>query len=282
MKGSQIISLILRSVFSLSFFLGVVLLGINIFGLTQNIRKDGLGNDDHEKLRFIPEKVWSFEDSVGALEKIRDVKDPISYALRANQVVHNSLVHVEWTKVDPASYRQLIPLWENYFLYALGKFTELPQFQRYHFSDYKRSFERGIGICGDAAIALSSILDENRIKNDIVSFGGHVIVEIEVQEGTRRLLDPDFGIDLGVSLKELTKDATIAREIYLNAGYTNREVDYLFNIYTRKYTIFGNTFDFMKLRYIFERASYALKWPFPIVLIALSIWFLSRSPRHSN
>lgn len=254
---------------------GLALMTVNIYGLTQSIRKSGLGETDQEQLRFLPEKVWTYSQSLNAIDDLGSVQTRRALAERANQIIHNSLIHVEWERVDPEEYRQLVPFWENYFLWAVGRFTNLPQFERYHYSDYRRSIRRGIGICGDASTALSSVLDRYKVPNRIVSFDGHVIVEYEMENGDQYLIDPDFGVSLGTSLESLKADADKVRTKYLLAGYSEREVSYLFQAYERRYSIFDDTYHFMTKRYLFEKTSYVLKWLLPAGLILISsIWIL--------
>jgi hypothetical protein len=183
------------------------------------------------------------------------------------------LVHIEWDKVDPVEYRQLVPIWENYFLWGIGMFSGLPQFERYHYANYERNIKRGIGICGDASTVLSSVLDQYQIPNRIVSFDGHVIVEYEREDGKRQLLDPDYGISLGLSLEDLMERPEQIRDLYLTAGYSNIQVNGLITIYKRGFALFDNTYNFMALRYIFEKVSYIAKWVLPLLLILLSLGY---------
>lgn len=261
------------------FLAGASLMGLNFYGLSQELRRPGLGIDDHSQLRFLPERVWAYEESIGRLDQLSqlDSKDEIVYA--ANQIIHDSLVHVDWLRVDPNEYRQLIPPWENYFLFVIGRFSGLPQFERYHFSDYRRSIERGIGICGDFSMVLSQVLALHDIPSKIVSFDGHVVVEYVTQAGVPIILDPDFGVVVKLSHLELEDRMKKVKRTYLDAGYTKSEVDYLFEIYTKNYTLFNDTYDFMSKRYIFERVSYALKWVLPIGMIVFSViglWILRK------
>lgn len=265
-----------------SLCLGAALLSINLFGLSQSIRKPGLGVTDHFQLRFVPEKVQSYEESIDAIEKLSALLTNNELAEQANKVTHHSLVHIDWPRVDPVEYRQLIPIWENYFLYTLGKHSGLPQFERYHYADYKRNIRRGIGICGDASTVLSSILDIYSIPNQIVSFQGHVIVEYTDEDGNQLLLDPDFGVSLGLTLEELVNNPESARAVYTKAGYRKAEVDYLLGIYYRKYAYFDDTYQFMTKRYIFEDTSYTLKWILPILLLLLSALYLYRNHKVKN
>ncbi len=265
-----------------SLLIGSMLLGANIFGLTQSLRKPGLGVTDHEQLRFIPEVVWSYSKSLDEIESLQRLDSREEIAEQANTIINRSLVHIDWERVDSIEYRQLVPFWENYFLWAIGRFTDLPQFNRYHYADYRRSLQRGIGICGDASTALSSVMDRFNVPNEIISFKGHVIVEYEAENGVRALLDPDFGVSLGTSLQNLERNNAKVRERYLAAGYSEREINYLFEAYDRDYVIFDDTYHFMTQRYLFEKASYFLKWLLPFVLIFVPIFWAYRIRSRGN
>ncbi|GGY80148.1 hypothetical protein GCM10007071_29340 [Marinobacter zhanjiangensis] len=250
--------------------IGIILLSINLYGLTQHIRKPGLGVSDHEQLRFIPDEVWSYQESMTAIDQLGRIDDRNQLAETANNVVNQSLVHVDWKRVDPQEYRQLVPIWENYFLWAIGQFSGLPQFERYHYADYRRNIRRGIGICGDASTILSSVMDRYDVPNRIISFRGHVIVEYQDESGDHYLMDPDFGVSLDTSLKGLLRDPESFKHRYLSAGYSEGEIDYLFEAYAKGYSIFEDTYHFMTLRYWFEEVSYLAKWLMPILMIVLS------------
>ncbi|WP_372972229.1 hypothetical protein [Marinobacter sp.] len=260
----------------ISLVFALLLMGVNIYGLTQPIRKPGLGVTDHDKLRFIPEQVWSYEDSLSAINALDATLPRSEFASAANRVVNQSLVHVSWNEVDPREYRQLVPFWENYFLWAIGKFSGLPQFERYHYSNHKRNLERGIGICGDASTILSSIMDDYGIPNRIISFRGHVIVEYERENGEFELIDPDFGVELGMTLDGLLENPETAKEKYLAAGYSEKESENLRRVYQTRYFVFDDTFHFMSKRYIFETVSYWMKWLMPALLILVSVVYLVR------
>lgn len=256
----------------IAWVLGAVLLAINLYGLAQPLRKPGLGQTDQASLRFVPDQVWSYEKSLKEINAL-DPSLPGDQFLRdANRVVNRSLVHVDWNRVDPEAYRQRVPVWENYFLYLLGKFSGLPQFERYHYADYRRNIRRGIGICGDAATVLSSVLDRYQVDNRIVSFEGHVLVEAGTGSNGV-LLDPDFGVVLDVPLDALATRLPDIRQRYLDAGYSVREIDYLMPIYLGQYRLFDDTYHFMSKCYLFENASYILKWLLPLgLMMASSAW----------
>lgn len=260
--------------------IGISLMVLNLYGLTQPIRKPGLGIIEQEQLRFVPERVWSYEESMTAIEALEPSSKVRALVRKANMLVNQSLVHVEWRQVDPVQYRQLVPIWENYFIWAVGKFSGLPQFERYHYANYKRSIRRGIGICGDASMVLSSILDNHDIENRIVSFQGHVIVEYEDEFGKASLVDPDFGVELNGSLEQLTENPAEFESAYLEAGYPPEEVSYLFEAYRTPVALFDDTFHFVTKRFIFEEITYVLKWLLPLILLFVCGFYLFRQKTH--
>lgn len=276
----RITSIFVAALCAASILVGLALTGANLYGLGQSLRPPGLGEDARE-LRFIPEEVWPFERSMREIEALADISEVNQIALRANFVANRSLVHIDWERVDPVKYRQLVPLWENFGLHILGRVTSMPQIQRYHFADYKRSIERGIGICGDAANLLSSILDRYGVENRIVSFPGHVVVEYEDADKSL-LLDPDFGIALEMSVDELKANPAAITDVYRQNGYSDREINRLIEVYGRGPSFFDDTFHFMTKRYVFEELSYLAKWPLPIMMVLIPGLVLRRTIRRTG
>lgn len=250
--------------------LGAVLIIINIYGEFKGVRSAEL----------VPQSALRFEDDISisyevALKKIQRKKyeSDIDYAKRINYVIQKSIAHIrDWPKQDPDIYLQRIPIYENYFLYMLGKFSGLPQMERYHFVDYKRSLERGIGLCGDHAMILSQILNKQQIENSLMSFReGHVILKVTFNDSSTMLLDPDFGVYFHATDNDFIENNESIKKVYLEHGYPSDEVDSLLRTYREGYKEFESTYAFMRKRYIFEYISYFLKWLLPIILILSSI-----------
>jgi len=134
------------------------LLGLNIYGLTQTL---DLGDLTTDNLRFKNNDVLiSKSDFIYQLFKLEGESNK-SYAERATKVVASGMAHLHWEKYAPEEFNQTVPAWENYILYAMGKWSGIPEYERYHFVSTEKSIERGIGICGDASMLLSQKLTEN-------------------------------------------------------------------------------------------------------------------------
>lgn len=262
---------------------GLFLMGLNLYGLTQPLRYPGLFQTESELLRFPTEGNFTYEETLQELAEFEPEDTEIGTARKLNALVNKALTHVQWQKVDPARYRLLVPAWENYFLHVIGRFSSEAQFQRYHYTDYRRSIERGVGRCGDASIVLSSLLTEYNINNNIIAMNGHVIVETIDKNGQSYLLDPDFGVDLGVSLGQLRGSLDRVAVAYEDAGYvlegpTGAVIDTY--ALTEGRDVYAGTKDFMTMRYYFEKVSYVAKWLMPLSMIALGLLALRiRKPR---
>ena len=245
------------------------LLVLNLYGLTGDIRMDQLDRLDAALVRFENENYLSYDQSIAQLDSIESYEST-DFVVAATDLVHDSLTHIKWNRVDSRQFRQLIPAWDNYFLFLVGTFSGLPQFERYHFVSFRRSLERGIGICGDASMVLSQLLDRQGIENDIVSFRGHVINRATLDDGRTILLDADYGVIMDLDLETLTDDPATAVKYYMDEGYRDREANVLVRIYRTPFAVFESVFDFMPKRFVFEYVSYAMKWLLPLGLLAVA------------
>jgi hypothetical protein len=244
------------------FVLGCILLFINLYGFTQEIRPSSFSPED---LRFKNEFTLSFEDSYNNIYR-ENSETEIDYALRVNELVSNSLIHVQWESVDPHSSHQLIPIWENYILFLMGKFSNIPEYERYHFANYRKSLKRGIGVCGDASMVLSQLLNKQGIENKIISFPKHVVVSTEIN-GEPWILDPDFGIAINSpisNVKHLKDDVELA---FLNKGYTSGDLASIEDAFLDDFEVWDGVSHFIANKYYFEIFAYWAKWLIPILLM---------------
>lgn len=248
--------------------IGITLLVINIYGLFRSIEPDKiLPENIHFSTKASP---ITYEAALHGLIKVADDTNT-SYAERANQVIANRMTHIHWFKYQNTKFNQLIPIWDNYFLFLVGKFTKIPEFQRYHFANYQKSLKRGIGVCGDKSIVLSQVLNKEGIKNEIISFRQHVLVEVVNSDGCVITYDPDFGVSLPISIKNTNSNKAIVRECYSAIGLSTRRINDLMSIYSKPYNVWRSTFHFMTKRLLFEQLTYFLKWPFPMLLIIAAV-----------
>ena len=162
-------------------------------------------------LRFENDLTLSAEETLEQLQRLPAESD-LEFVQRATFTIQAGLAHLDrWYEYDPGLYNQLVPFTENPLLNLLGRYSGMPQIERYHFSDYRRTLERGIGVCGDHAIVLSSVLDENGIDNVLLSSrgGGHIVVEVSNSSDAQGIYDSDFGIVLPGLAKNSMTDQSV-------------------------------------------------------------------------
>jgi len=238
-----------------------------------SIRPDVFFEDE---LRFANDSPLEFDLALEQINK-KDSETDLNYSERLTDVIAKSIAHIHWEKYDPEKFNQLIPLWENYFLYFMGKFSNIPEFEKYHFADYQRSLQRGIGICGDASMVMSQLLDKNYITNQIITFPGHVIVSANVGQNQKEMLfDADFGVTLPFTAEEIKQSPSLVNNYYLKAGYFDYDITAFNRIYNNNYQRWNGVKHFITNKYYFEKITYILKWPLPIIMIISGIYlFLS-------
>jgi hypothetical protein len=258
--------------------LGLTLTMVNVYGLFHDVRSSRLNT---EPSRFPNDVSLNYEQSMHEIQPTADEPD-IDYAHRMTNVISQSLAHIHWNEeADTTRYNQLIPVWENYFLYFMGKFSGIPEFEKYHYASYQRSLKRGIGICGDASMIMSQLLDKQGIKNQILSFPGHVVVAANI-EGQEKVFDPDFGVAIPFSPEQIKTAPTQIFQHYKDMGYSSREIQGLMRAYNLGFKRWDGVKHFITNKYYFEKVAYGLKWPFPIILIILGgtlLIFTSKSKK---
>ncbi|MBZ2167687.1 hypothetical protein [Marinobacter sp. F4216] len=249
--------------------LGVFLLLLNSYGLTKSLRVEHLKESE---LRFPGDEAIPFAE---AMENtiLRNDETLIDYIIRQTRNVDNALAHIRWHDTDPGEHNLRVPVWENYILFLMGLLSGIPEYKRYHFVQHEKSIERGIGICGDASMTLSTILTNNDISNTIVSFPGHVVVSSSLN-GQDFVLDPDFGVVLNMSTDELRFRKSEVAKAYRNAGYGNLDVLGIVNILSQEYVSWEGPSHFISKKYYFEYFSYWFIWIFPVILLILGAWAL--------
>lgn len=253
--------------------IGTVLLIINLYGLTQSMRPATFLNDE---LRFGAKDVsMNLEEYRQAVIRQDDESD-IEYAKRLTQVIADGTAHIHWEQYEPDKFHQRVPIWENWILYAMALFSGIPEFERYHFVTPSKSIERGIGICGDASMLMTSLLEDNGIEASIVTVPGHVLVTAEI-EGQSKVYDPDFGVILPYSAPELIHNVEAASQLYVDAGYTIYDRRFFNKAFSQPHRLWDGPEHFITTKYYFEKVSYWLIWLIP--LGALFLGYFRHPPK---
>ncbi len=242
------------------FIIGLLLLGLNITGLFKSLRNDDLyrevtpyRNDISLRLEEA-KKQWHRE----AGEPDKD------FAMRMSTLINNSMAHY-YKNEGIKKYHLQIPLWENYLLslkqWITGK-------EKYEFRNYKKAVERGVGICSQPCIALQNLLAANGIEADLWDIWGHIVVDAKFSDGTRYILDPDYGQFVPHGMQEIMNDPEIVRE-----WYADQDDVYATHITEHKHTddiVAMYEKDRNKIYYMkagFENFSYIAIWILPFLFM---------------
>ena len=252
----------------LLFVLGLVLLGINIFGLFKSLRHPDLYTEENtSRLHDVTIKL---EDAKKQLVR-QDNESDKDFALRINDVVSKSMSHY-FKNEGKKKYNLRVPLRENYILFFVNSFKKD---DRYEFKNYKKGLERGVGLCSSHSIVVKGVLLDNGIEAHLWDIAGHVLVRARVSEDEWYILDPDFGLYVPYDIAEIEADPEITRPAYENMAELYKPdykdpytTDKVVEIYGKE----GNHIYTYSAR--FENFSYIAIWVLPLILILPYLLFL--------
>jgi hypothetical protein len=251
----------------------LLLLSVNLYGLTQEIRPAFFDVDD---LRFPQVTFLTFEHTMSNIQRLPD-EGEVDYATRITHLIAGRIAHIHWNEeTDSSRFNQRVPVWENYILFLMGEFSGIPEYQKYHFIDYKRSLKRGIGICGDASMIASQLLSKAGIKNKIVSFPKHVVVAVELKSGEEIVIDADYGVVVPIAIEKIQQQPLQTEKYYAEAGYDKAESGGIALIYQDPSQQWNGVKHFVTKKYYFEYIAYFLKWFIPFILLLFAIFMFKR------
>lgn len=260
--------------------LSIGLFALNFYGLTQSLRPDGLTAD---VLRFGEADVTIDTHQLLLQVKRKDTENDLEYATRITYALAAGVAHIDWNQHPPEKFHQRVPAWENFILWAMSYVTNIPEYERYHFSDPYRSIERGIGICGDASMTLSGLLDEQHIPNKIVTLPGHVMVEAYINNKTY-ILDGDYGVVLEDSFEHYQQYPEELITGFRNQLVRSGDGEEMIanNLSTLGFKRWNGTKHFITNKYYFEKLAYPLKWALPSLLLIIGFTLLHASKRRAK
>lgn len=254
---------LVKRIFVALFIVGAGLFATNIYGLFQTLRP---ANFETHELRFGNSDISLSKESFREQVARKTGESELDYSKRITSVIADGIAHIHWEAFDPDKFNQTVPFWENYILWAMGKLKVTPEFERYHFSNVEKSIERGIGICGDASMMMSQLLDRQGIPNQIITVPGHVMVEAQFDEN-KIVFDPDFGVVLPGSAQHLNQNPQEIGNAYSSLGYTENDDVFMTNSFSIKVNYWDGIQHFITKKYYFEKLAYILKWLLPLLFM---------------
>lgn len=253
----------------------ILLMMINFYGFSQDLRPSEFQAED---LRFGESDITISKEEFLAQIYPKEGETQIEYSVRLTNLIADGTAHIHWEEFDPKKFHQLVPVWENWIIHLMGLVTGIPEYERYHFSNPYKSIERGIGICGDASMVMTQLLEKQGIPTEILTFPGHVVVTAEI-DGQRKIFDPDFGVVLPFSPNELKNSVDEAAQLYINRGYEESDRRFFLDSYSQPYVVWDGPEEFITKKFYFEKLAYVLKWLLPALGILIGSLLLRRKQK---
>lgn len=166
-----------------------------------------------------------------------------------------------------------IPITENFIFYVYEKLGWMAS-PKYEYCDPWRALDRGVGVCSQAAMVLSKLLEIREIENRVVAFEEHVVVEAQVDKENDEwwIFDPDYGVTIETDLKTIKNHFDDYKIAYENSDIRGDEmerkktIDSLSKIYTEQNTGIDMV-AYINTTCANEIRAYQLKWLLPVILI---------------
>lgn len=247
-----------------AFVSGLLLLVINLLGVTAGVRSGELANET--ATYFVDDLSLSEDDFYAQLASL-EVNDRPAYLVALTKLVSQGMLHY-WQPEGMDSYHIRLPWTENYLLRTLSYIN--PKFFRmYEFQDYHRALARGIGLCSQHAIIETGLLQEQGIPARLIELHGHVVLTAEVDEGQWWVLDPDYGLVIPMSLDAAEEHYAEVAQIYSQAGFSDYDVDKVEEWFSTRDNIVydGGAQTYMPAIWLTEQVTYVAKWVLPVLLM---------------
>ncbi len=246
-------------------FIGLFLLGINIFGLFKTMRNPAVYAEEVTIRNRINDVAIKYPE-IKEMLKRKDNESNIDFAVRINKVVNDGFAHY-WRAEGIDKYHLRVPVWENYLLYA-ASYISPKRYGHYEFSNYKKNLERGVGLCSTHSTIVKGVLLNNGIKAELLDVGGHhVVVRAELNDTATYILDPDFGIVVPYDTAAISANPELVRTPYSKMAslyYPDAEDPYTTDILV---DIFGGKLHVYSIDNWFEYFSYWAIWIIPFLLM---------------
>lgn len=246
-------------------FIGLLLLGINIYGLFKTMRNPAVYSEEKTIRNRINDITIKYPEILDQLKRKQNESN-IDFAVRINKVVNDGFIHY-WKEAGINKYHERVPVWENYLLYA-ASYIDPQKYRTYEFSNYKKNLERGVGLCSTHSTIVKGVLLDNGIKAELMDVGGHhVVVRAELNDTATYILDPDFGIVVPHDTAAISANPELIRAPYKDMAalyYPDAKDPYttetMVDIFDKKLRIYS-------VDNWFEYFSYWAIWIIPFLLM---------------
>jgi hypothetical protein len=255
----------MKRISQIAFYTGLILLGINIFGLFRTMRNPAIYTKEKTLRNRLNDITIKYPDILEMLKRY-DNESNIDFSVRINKVVNDGFIHY-WKTEGTDKYHLRVPVWENWILFAVS-YINPKKYGRYEFSNYKKNLERGAGLCSTHSTIVKGVLLDNGIKAELMDVGGHhVVVRAELNDTATYILDPDFGVVVPFDTAAISSNPELVRAPYGNLAslyYPDAKDPYTTDFLVK---IFGDKKYIYSLDSGFENFSYLAIWIIPFLLL---------------
>ena len=274
--GFKSIKLLMSNPYARGFLFlgGVLLLGLNVIGRIHSLRNPDIY---HASYNLFTNDIVLTEKQFYQ-EITRHGETDAEYMIKATDAVNRGIAHYSQNGIGVAKFYHLPPS-ENYLLW-LSRYVSLAwkiplgyQEQEvlwYRFANWRKSVERGTGLCGTHGQVLMEVLRLNKVSARVVSLPEHVVVEASPDHGkTWWTLDADYGVVIPESVMALRSNPDVIASYYRAKGYNPATLKLLQKVISEGTPEIKNSAIDMHGRWkvYFEYSSYYLIWIVPIVLM---------------
>ncbi len=256
----------------------ILLLGINSIGMMFPLR-----SPDVDQYRdFAGQVTTRLEDAQTNLKLAADSRvSTAEFVTTVTRIFHDGIAHISPRDVERNGtdhYRIRVPVTENWILYALS-FIKPDTYMDYEFCDHRRALRRGVGRCGQQALAVVSFLSEHEVDTGFIALGGHAVATARVDEDKWYILDPDYGGVIPYDLMTAEKDPDGVLDHYWSAAARTNGIH---RLYAPDNEIkYGGP----EVRYPracrIETVAYVLKWLIPVLSFAAAVALISVARRRA-
>ena len=248
-------------------FIGVALLLLNIFGYFKTLRNDDIYSE--EKNVFKDDITLTEDEFYEAIERKSATSDQ-DYVVQVTQAVNKGIAHYWWDD-GIEKYNLRIPIYDNYLIFFSKWVSPKYYYEKHEFGLYEKAVERGVGLCSQHAMILSSVLLENGIEANVLFLAGHVVATAKVDESKDIwwVLDGDYGVVIKRSIEEIEASPELIRPLYDSTGCDEVELNYLVKSFGKEGNVIVPNSNETNPGISVEGWFYMFKWIIPLTLILI-------------
>ena len=226
-------------------------------------------------VEFVPNShdptLISAEEALAQLDALSRSWDSLSFderMVRTTDIIAKGIVHY-WPQEGEYDPHLETSLFEN-FLYFL-RYRLRGEFAYYEYDSYRKTLQRGVGLCSQASRAVSDYLrEEHGIIAGVIELDGHVVAYAEDPASERTvLLDADYNVYLPFDLAHAEANPDAVAAVYASHGFPAETIALLTGIYSESGNLINPPTRYRGRAKRFRTTEY-ITWLLPGTLLAVA------------